>query len=305
MSKPTSVHPSTHGPSPGIAARARLGRIGILSLELRFGDSGQAADAAAELDDLGFKALWIPGGVGGDVLGSVSRLLSATRNAVIATGIVNIWKHDAHEIGEWWRAQPEDLKRRVMLGLGVSHGPLIGEAYRKPLAVMREYLGQLSAEGLPAANLCIAALRPGMLELARERTAGSHPYLVTPEHTAMARKALGPDALLAPEQGVILETDRGRVRELARKALEHYRRLPNYVGIWQQLGFTDDEIANTSERLADALFAWGGIDKIAARVNAHIAAGADHVCLQVISASPHPDVEAVRPAWRELAAGLL
>jgi probable F420-dependent oxidoreductase len=291
--------------NPGQAARARLGRVGIWSLELRFGDSGQAADAAAELDDLGFGALWIPGGVGGDVLGAVSGLLAATRKTVIATGIINIWKHDAHELGEWWRAQPEGLKARAMLGLGVSHGPLIGDTYRKPLAAMRDYLVQLSAEGLPAANLCIAALRPGMLELARDRTAGSHPYLVTPEHTAMARKTLGPDAFLAPEQGVIFETDRARVREVAHKALEHYRHLPNYVGIWQQLGFTDDEIANTSDRLADALFAWGGTDKIAARVNAHIAAGADHVCLQVISKAPRPDVSAVLPAWRELAAALL
>lgn len=307
MSKPISAGEtkSTVGVNPEPGVRTRLGRIGIWSLELRFGDSGQAADAAAELDELGFGALWIPGGVGGDVLGTVNRLLSATRNAVIATGIVNIWKHDAREIGEWWRAQPDNLKQRVLLGLGVSHGPLIGEAYRKPLAAMREYLTQLSAEGLPAKNLCLAALRPGMLDLARERTAGSHPYLVTPEHTAMARKALGPDALLAPEQGVMLETDPQRARELAHKALEHYRGLPNYVGIWQGLGFSDDEIANTSSRLTDALFAWGGIGKIAARVNAHFASGADHVCLQVIGAASRPDVEAIRPAWRELAAALL
>jgi probable F420-dependent oxidoreductase len=293
------------GSKRGIPARARLGRIGIWSLELRFGDPGQAADAAAELDELGFGALWIPGGVGGDVLGSMDRLLSATRNAVIATGIINIWKHEPREIGEWWRAQPNDRKQRVLLGLGVSHGPLIGEAYRKPLAAMREYLTQLSAEGLPPTNLCLAALRPGMLDLARERTAGAHPYLVTPEHSAMARKALGPDALLAPEQGVVRETDPGRARELARKALEHYRRLPNYVGSWQRLGFSEDEIANASDRLTDALFAWGGIDKIAERVNAHFAAGADHVCLQVISAASRPDVDAIRPAWRELAAALL
>ena len=307
MSEPTSAgEPTTANHSDrGTRARARLGRIGIWSMELRFGDPGQAADAAAELDELGFGALWIPGGVGGDVLGSAGRLLSATRNAVIATGIVNIWKHDAREIGEWWRAQPDDRKQRVLLGLGVSHGPLIGEAYRKPLAAMREYLTQLSAEGLPATNLCLAALRPGMLDLARERTAGAHPYLVTPEHSAMARKALGPDALLAPEQGVVLETDPGRARELARKAIEHYRRLPNYVGSWEQLGFTEDEIAQASDRLTDALFAWGGIDRIAERVNAHFAAGADHVCLQVISAVSHPDVDAIRPAWRELAAALL
>jgi probable F420-dependent oxidoreductase len=298
---PTTANDSNRG----IHARARLGRIGIWSLELRFGDPGQAADAAAELDELGFGALWIPGGVGGDVLGSVDRLLCATRKAVIATGIVNIWKHEAREIGEWWRVQPDDRKQRVLLGLGVSHGPLIGEAYRKPLAAMSEYLTQLSAEGLPATNLCIAALRPKMLELARERTAGTHPYLVTPEHSAMARKALGPDALLAPEQGVIFETDPARARELGRKTIEAYRRYPNYVDSWRRLGFTEDDIANARDRLTDALFAWGGIDRITERVNAHFAAGADHVCLQVISAASRPDVDAVRPAWRELAAALL
>ena len=285
--------------------RTRLGRIGIWSLELRFGDPGQSRDAAAELEALGFRALWFPGGVGGDVLGCVDQLLSATRKAVIATGIINIWKHDAREIGNWWNALPADRQQRVLLGLGVSHGPLIGDAYRKPLAAMRDYLVQLSAQGVPAANLCIAALRPGMLELARERTAGSHPYLVTPEHTAIARRLLGPDALLAPEQGVILEADPRRARELAVKALEHYRLLPNYTGNWQRLGFTGDEIANLSDRLIDALFAWGGVDRIAERVNAHLAAGADHVCVQVISGASRPDLDSVRPAWRELAAALL
>ena len=290
----------------GKRARTRLGRIGVWSLELRFGDPGQAADAAAELDELGFGALWIPGGVGGNVLGDVDRLLSATRKTVIATGILNIWKHDTREIGEWWRALPAPRKERVLLGLGVSHGPLIGETYRKPLAAMDAYLTQLSAEGLPATNLCLAALAPKMLALSRDRTAGTHPYLVTPEHSAMARKLLGPNALLAPEQGVVLETDPGRARELARQVVRaHYVRLPNYVNSWRRLGFTENEISSASDRLIDALFAWGGMDGIAERVNAHLAAGADHVCLQVISGAAAPDVGAIRPAWRELAAALL
>ena len=196
-------------PDQGKRVRTRLGRIGVWSLELRFGDPGQAADAAAELDELGFGALWIPGGVGGNVLGDIDRLLSATRNTVLATGILNIWKHDAREIGEWWRAQPAARKERVLLGLGVSHGPLIGDTYRKPLAAMDAYLTQLFAEGLPATHLCLAALAPKMLELSRDRTAGTHPYLVTPEHSAMARELLGPNALLAPEQGVVLRRTRG------------------------------------------------------------------------------------------------
>jgi probable F420-dependent oxidoreductase len=286
-------------------ARTRLGPIGIWSLELRFGDSSRSADAAAELDELGFGALWIPGGVGGDVLGSADKLFGATRNAVIATGIINIWKHDAREIGEWWRARHAHYRQRVMLGLGVSHGPLIGDSYRKPLGAMRAYLADLSTQGVPAMNMCLAALRPGMLSLARELTAGAHPYLVTPDHTVLARTALGPDALLAPEQGVLLETDPRRARDTARLALKHYRHLPNYVASWQRLGFTEDDITTLSDRLIDGLFAWGNVAAIAERVEEHLAAGADHVCLQVISDSPRPDVDAMRPAWRELAAALL
>ncbi len=301
----TGIPASAPDLDPRRRLRTRLGRIGVWSVELRFGDRGQAADAAAELDELGFGALWIPGGVGGEVLGDVGRLLSATRNTVIATGILNIWKHDAREVGEWWSALPADRKERVLLGLGVSHGPLIGETYRKPLAAMVAYLAQLSAESLPAANLCLAALGPKMLELSRDCTAGAHPYLVTPEHSAMARELLGPDALLAPEQGVLLETDPRRARELARQAMARYVLLPNYVNSWQRLGFTEDEISSVSDRLIDALFAWGGMDRIAERVNAHLAAGADHVCLQVISGAGAPDVGATRPAWRDLAAALL
>ncbi len=301
---PTGI-PSVDDLEPRRRLRTRLGRIGVWSLELRFGDPGQAVDAAAELDELGFGALWIPGGVGGDVLGDVTRLQSATRNTVIATGILNIWKHDPREVGAWWSALPAHRKERVLLGLGVSHGPLIGETYRKPLTVMAAYLTQLSAQGLPAMNLCLAALGPKMLELSRDRTAGAHPYLVTPEHSAMARELLGPDALLAPEQGVVLETHPGRARQLARQAMVRYVLLPNYVNSWRRLGFTEDEISSVSDRLIDALFAWGGMDRIADRVNAHLAAGADHVCLQVISGAGAPDVGAIRPAWRELAAALL
>ncbi|MGB8363127.1 MAG: TIGR03620 family F420-dependent LLM class oxidoreductase [Rhizomicrobium sp.] len=287
------------------SARTRLGRVGIWSMELRFGDSAQAAEAAAELDELGFGAIWIPGGVGGDVFGDVDRLLSATRRAVIATGIINIWKHKAEDIGAWWKAQSAERQARLLLGLGVSHGPLIGDAYRSPLATMRTYLAQLSEQGLPPKALCLAALGPKMLELSRDRTAGAHPYLVTPEHSAMARRILGPDALLAPEQGVVLERDPARARELCVHALEHYRRLPNYLNSWRRLGFAEDDITNASGRLIDALFAYGGTERIVERVNAHLSAGADHVCLQVITGAAGADVAAARRAWRELASALI
>lgn len=281
--------------------KSRIGRIGLWSLELRFGDAGEAAEAIAELDELGFGSAFVPGGIGGDVLGDIGRLLGASERMLIGTGILNIWKHEPAEIGAWWAAQSQATRERTMLGLGVSHGPIIGEAYAKPLAAMTAYLDALAGQGVPSSALCLAALGPKMLELARDRTAGAHPYLVTPEHSATARAILGPDALLAPEQGVILETDPDKARALGRAATDHYRRLPNYVNSWKRLGFTDAEIESASDRLVDALFAWGPVEKIAERVDAHIAAGADHVCLQLITGAG-TSVAAARPGWRALAA---
>ena len=144
-----------------------------------------------------------------------------------------------------------------------------------------------------------------MLELARDHTAGAHPYLVPPEHSALARKVLGPELLLAPEQGVVLGSDRARVQEICRQTIEHYRGYPNYVNNWRRLGFTNEDIANGSDGLIGALFASGEPDRIAERVNAHRAAGANHVCLQVITGAPRPDIGAARVAWRRLAAALL
>jgi probable F420-dependent oxidoreductase len=286
--------------------RTRLGRVGIWSMELRFGgDAGLAAEAAAELDALGYGAIWIPGGVGGDVAGDVNRLLAATSRATIATGIINIWKHTPQEIGDWWASLSVDHQSRLLLGIGASHGPLIGDDYVKPLTAMRNFLDGLAAHGVPVESAtCLAALAPKMLGLARDRTAGSHPYLVTPEHSAIARAALGPDKLLAPEQGVVLETDPVKARQMALAAVDHYRQLPNYVNNWLRLGFTQEEIDSGSDRFIDGIFAWGDAGRIKERVDAHIAAGADHVCLQVI----HPggmDVAGARPIWRELAAALL
>jgi probable F420-dependent oxidoreductase len=295
---PSSVSP--------LSLTDRFGRVGLWSGELRFGDPAAVAEAAAELDTLGFKTLWIPGGAGGDILGDVERLLGATQTAIIATGIVNIWKHDPAELGGWWRGQTGERQGRVMLGLGVSHEQLIGADYAHPLAKMRTYLDGLDAEGVPAARRCLAALGPKMLELAARRSAGAHPYLTTPEHTAVAREQMGPGPLLAPEQGVILETDPGLARDVARQALSLYMRLPNYVNNWRRLGFSEDDVTEPSDRLCDALFAWGGMDRIAARVADHIAAGADHVCLQVVRGGrPGGDLGPLREAARDLAAALL
>jgi probable F420-dependent oxidoreductase len=283
---------------------SKIGRIGIWSLELRFGDKVEAAEAAAELDDLGFGALWVPGGVGGDLTGELDRLLAATTRTTIASGILNIWKHQPEDIVGWWSTLPPAKRERVLLGLGVSHAHSVGEAYRKPLSAMRDYLDRLDAAGLAIDARCLAALGPKMLELARDRTCGVHPYLVTPEHTAVARSALGPEKLVAPEQGVILERDPDRARELARRALAQYSTYPNYQNSWRRLGFAGDDINSLSDRLVDALFAWGDADRIVERVDAHFQAGANHVCLQAVTGAGL-SIAAAQAAWREIAAALL
>ena len=282
-----------------------MGKVGIWSMELRFGDPVLGTEVAQELEELGYGALWIPGGIDDAVLGDVDRLLSATSKLVIATGIINMWKQPAADVAAWWQGQSADRQARVMLGLGVSHGPIIGDAWKKPLALARDYVTQAHAAGLPADAMCLAALGPKMLELSRDLTAGAHPYLVTPEHTAQARAILGPGKLLMPEQGVVLETDPARARELARQGLAHYRNLPNYRNNWKRLGFSEDEIESLADRLVDGIFAWGTAGQIAERVHAHHAAGADHVCLQVVSGTPGGDMGAVRQAYRELAAALV
>jgi probable F420-dependent oxidoreductase len=281
-----------------------FGKVGIWSLESRFGDPAQAKDAAIEAEALGYGAIWIPGGIGGDVLGDIERLLLATQKIKYATAILNIYRQDAGYVGNWWNAKSAAVHARIMLGIGVSHGPLIGEEYRKPLGAMSDYLDALDKAGVPAASRCLAALGPKMLELARDRSAGAHPYLVSPEHTAEARAILGPDAFLAPELGVAVETDPAKARELARAALAQYLVLPNYVNNWRRLGFSEAEISGSSDRLVDSLFAWGSVEKIAARVKEFHDAGADHVCLQVL----HAGAATMTPPlaqWRALAPALL
>jgi probable F420-dependent oxidoreductase len=267
---------------------------GIWSAELRFGDPGEIAEAAAELESWGYTALWVPD-VGGDLFGALDRLVAATSRVTVATGVLNIWRQTPSAANAWWAAQPPGVRDRALLGLGVSHGPLIGEEWVRPLAAMGAFLDALD---VPAERLCLAALGPRMLALAGERTAGAHPYLVTPEHTAMAREAVGPGGLVAPEQGVVLETDPAKARAIAREAVSGYTGLPNYVRNWMRLGYTDDDVTTLSDRLVDALVAWGDAEAIAARVAEHRAAGADHVCLQVLQSpgSPPP-----RTTWKALA----
>ena len=266
---------------------------GVWSSALRHGDAHEIAAAAAELEALGYGALWIPD-VGGDVFGAVDNLLAATTTAVVATGILNLWMHTAEETAAQHATMTAQYGRRFLVGIGVSHAPLIDQrievgTYQQPLARTRAFLDALDAAEVPLAveDRALAALGPKMLELAARRTAGVHPYLVTPEHTLVARRAVGPDALVATEQGVILETDPARARSIARANLVRYFAMPNYTNNWKRLGFTDDELADGgSDRLIDALVAWGDEATIASRIQEHRDAGASHVCVQVLTDSP-------------------
>jgi probable F420-dependent oxidoreductase len=281
---------------------ATLGGTGIWSHHLRHDPPEEIAEGVLELESLGYSAAWIPD-IGGDVFEALDRLLEATSTITIATGILNVWMHTASETAAWWRSLSGDRQQRVLVGLGISHGPLIGERFDKPLATFNAYLDELDADGLPKESRCLAALGPKMLELSRDRSAGAHPYLVTPEHTAMAREVLGPGALLAVEQGVVVGSDPDIARIVARTALAGYFGLPNYVNNWRRLGYTEDDFAGGgSDRLVDEIIAWGDLDTIAARIQQHRDAGADHVCVQVHTApgSPMP-----RALWRDLAAAVV
>lgn len=269
-----------------VPAVSELGETGVWSKRLRYAEPEEIAAAAGELEACGYGTLWIPD-FGGLVFEALDRLLVATSTVVVATGILNIWRHTPDEVVAWWDSLPEAHRGRVLVGLGVSHGPLIGEKWGRPVAVMNEFLDALDAGGFPSRHLAVAALAPKMLALAAHRSRGAHPYLVTPEHTTWARETVG-DAGLYVEQGVIYETDPDAARAMARAELETYYKLPNYVRCWKRLGFSDEEIASRSDRLVDGLFAWGDAEAIEARLEAHRRAGADHVCIQVIDGEGSP-----------------
>jgi len=283
----------------------RLGQFGIWSGAFR-ADGADVAEAARELEDLGFGTLWVPGGIGGDVFGACSRLLTATGHVIVATGILNIWAHAPAEVAEGVRELGATFPDRFLLGLGVSHAPLVehlGRVYERPFEAMVQYLDDLDRAATPVApsQRVLAALGPRMLALARERTAGAHPYLVTPSHTRFAREVLGTGPLLAPEIKVVLERDPGAARTVARTHLAIYMGLPNYTENLKRFGFAEADFADGgSDRLVDAVVAWGDVASVAARVREHLDAGADHVCVQLLTA----DAGLPRAGWRELAGAL-
>ncbi|MDQ3293535.1 MAG: TIGR03620 family F420-dependent LLM class oxidoreductase [Actinomycetota bacterium] len=273
----------------------------------------QARDAAAEIESLGYGAIWVPEAVGREPFVNSTLLLSGTSTIKVATGIASIWGRDAMSAGAAHRTIEEAYPGRFLLGLGVSHQPMVegvrGHVYEKPYSAMKAYLDGMDrtiyAAAAPAGPLhrALAALGPRMLRLSAERGVGSHPYFVPVEHTAYAREVLGEGPLLMPEQAVVVSTDPETARAAARSHMAIYLGLPNYTNNLRRLGWGDDDLGGGgSDALVDAIVAWGSVDAITERVKAQLDAGADHVCIQVLSTDPThlPLLE-----WRELAPALL
>ncbi len=269
-------------------------------------ETAESREAIAELDELGFGALWL-GGANGDLV-HVSRLLDASRRMVVATGIVNIWTHDAADVAAAFRHASAAHLDRVLIGVGSSHAPPVeaaGHTYTRPYSKLVSFLDELDAldgRQLPKDSRVLAALGPKTVALAGQRSAGAHPYLTTPEHTAWCRDILGAGPLLAPEQKVVLIDDASRAREVARDGVAPYLRLPNYLNNLRRLGFTDEDFADGgSDRLIDAVVAWGDAADVRSRVQEHFDAGATHVGVQVLTGED----ALPRAQWRTLAEALL
>lgn len=268
-----------------------LGRVGIWNRAVAE-DDPRSRDAAAELDELGYGAVWIGGS---PPVSMAENVLAATSRLTVATGILNIWQHEAADVAAQSKAANERFGGRFLLGLGASHGPLVPN-YAKPLSAMRDFLAGLDAAGHPKSERVLAALGPKMLELSAREAAGAHPYLVTPEHTARARGILGEGPILAPELKAVLTNDVAKGREIARDHLQIYLQLPNYLNSLRSLGFDDADFADGgSDRLVEATVAIGDEQVIDDRLRQHLDGGADHVCIQVVS-DPLPVAE-----WRSLA----
>jgi probable F420-dependent oxidoreductase len=284
-----------------------LGRVGIWTVALEALPAGESREAVAELDELGYDALWFGEAWGREAFTAAQLYLSASTRLGVATGIASIYGRDAVAAANASRLLAAAYDGRFVLGLGVSHAPLVermrGHSYDKPVQAMREYLDAmdrapyLAAQADITAPRVLAALGPRMLELARDRAQGAHPYLTTPEHTAHARQVLGDGPLLAVEQAVVLADDADEWRRRAHWHLEIYTGLPNYRASWQRQGFGPEDFGRGgSDRLKDALVQ-RGLEAGVRRVRAHLEAGADHVCVQVLGDGP---VDVSREDWRRL-----
>ena len=252
-----------------------LGRYGVWT----FG--AVKPEQAAQIEKLGYGAVWIGGSPAGD-LNYVEPILEATETLQVATGIVNVWTAPADQVAEAYHRIEDKYPGRFLLGIGIGH-PEHTQEYRKPYDVLVEYLDVLDSKKVPTSRRVIAALGPAVLKLSARRSAGAHPYLTTPEHTGEARNLLGPTVFLAPEHKVVLARDAEASRKIGRETVDFYLNLSNYLNNWKRLGFTDDDVAKPgSDRLIDAVVAHGTPEDIVERLNEHLEAGADHVTIQVL-----------------------
>jgi probable F420-dependent oxidoreductase len=295
------------------ALREALGRVGVWSFALDAQSASEEREAAAEIESLGYRAIWFPEASDSrEAFSHAAWLLASTERAVVATGIASIWARDAVATANGWRLLTDAYPGRFLLGLGVSHGSSVarrGATYERPVEAMREYLDAIdrapSSASEPEAypRLVLAALGPRMLGLAAERSLGAHPYFVPVEHTAFARQRLGAGPVLAVEQTAVLETDPSAARRIARSFAVGYLRTPNYARNLKRMGWTDADISGQgSDAVIDAVVAWGDVDRIASRVRQHLDAGADHVCVQLVT---DDDADVALEGLRELAPALL
>jgi probable F420-dependent oxidoreductase len=293
--------------------KTELGPVGVFLGSLALVDARSLRQAVTQIEQLGFRAIWGGESFGRDPFVQAAIVLEATERLIFATGIANIWVRDPTATMNAARALAEAYPDRFVLGLGVSHPPLVdtrGHHYDKPLTAMRDYLEALPRAPyrapLPAnpAPIVLAALGPKMLELARDRSAGAHPYFVPVEHTRQARQTLGPAPLLAPEQAVVVASDRASARDVGNAYMKTYLRLDNYRNNLVRLGWPEEELnVPGSDRCFDALVAWGDERAIAERINEHLGAGADHVAVSVLT--PRPDAQLMVEQLRRLTPHLL
>ncbi len=279
----------------------RIGKLGVWQFVDHL-PAEEAAEFANRIEDWGYGALWIPEAVGRDPFSMLGYLTAKTETLVLATGIANIYARDPLTMRATHETLAEASGGRFVLGLGVSHGHLVAgvrkHEYEKPLTKMKTYLEAMESsiymgpQPAEPAPIVLAALRPKMLGLSAEAARGAHPYFVPPEHTARAREILGKGPWLCPEQMVLLETDATKARAIARKNMEIYLGLPNYQNNLKWLGFEDSDFENGgSDRVVDAIVAWGDEKEIADRIQAHHDAGADHVCIQAFRPDGEPGAD--------------